>query len=187
MNPSVSRLGARYSPARRAASHSGAVVMWKMRRVTSAEPTQTPGPDLGSTVTADGRVRTAPSARREPSLQQGRGHAEHGRALGARRAGVERCTARGGADGHRRRRIRALRDPRRADRRRRRRALEPVVGIRVVPDRRHRRNEPRAGRPHSRRAPRRRPAHDSALQGQDQRAVHEAVVQRDARGVGSCR
>ena len=35
-----------------------------------------------------------------------------------------------------------------------------------------------------RRAPRRRFADDPALQGQDQRAVHQAAVQRDARGVG---
>src|SRR5438045_3812540 len=32
MKPSVSRLGARYSPAFLAAAHSGAVVMWRIRR-----------------------------------------------------------------------------------------------------------------------------------------------------------
>src|ERR1700688_2030238 len=34
MKPSVSKLGARYSPAAWAAAHSGAVVMWRIRRDT---------------------------------------------------------------------------------------------------------------------------------------------------------
>ena len=46
------------------------------------------------TVTADARVRTAPPPRGESPLQQGRGGAEHRRALGAERTGARRRAAR---------------------------------------------------------------------------------------------